>query len=77
MRRLCEALLLGTGIALLFPGIPIAFVLALDFMHRPRDVWYLTQWQVLLANLLPLLGVATLAAGVYLLATRSRPHARR
>ncbi|MGH7775840.1 MAG: hypothetical protein ACREPI_01505 [Candidatus Dormibacterales bacterium] len=74
---MCEALVFGPGIALLSPGIPIAFVLGLGLRRRPGDVWSLTRWHVLLANLLPLVGAASLAATVYLLATRSRSHARR
>jgi hypothetical protein len=67
-RRLTAALI-GIGVALLFPGLPI---LAFFASYRHPD-WGVGTWvQVLLPNVLLLLLIGALAGGLYLFATRPR-----
>ena len=67
-RRLTGALI-GIGVALLFPGIPI-LTFTLGYRH---PAWDLGTWvEVLIPNLVLLVLVGGFAGAIYLLATRPK-----
>lgn len=67
-RRLTSALI-GIGVPLLFPGIPI---LAFTLSYR-HPAWGLGTWvQVAIPNVVLLVLVGGFAGGIYLLATRPK-----
>jgi len=68
-RRLTAALI-GIGVALFFPGLPI---LAFTLSYR-HPTWGFSTWvQVAIPNVLLLVLVGGFAGGIYLLATRPKP----
>ncbi len=69
VRRRATAALIGIGVALFFPGLPI---LAFTLSYR-HPAWDLGTWvEVAIPNVLLLVLVGGFAGGIYLLATRAK-----